>query len=207
MFKSIPSTVIAMAVVLSLWLPNTASAGRVEGFNDYFFLDPKLEDDVWIGLGSWNIEALDGTAARSDGTPKASIILSLNEDVHAYVELTIEIPNDGIITFSWTVSGFASFESTFGYWDGYQIIAVNEEQGQVWFDIRKSETFGFLLEGLNDPDDPLSVTIRDFQFSPTEVIPEPSTFGLLSLGFAGLAARRFWRRRKKAGTHVVDPGS
>ncbi len=185
MFKSVPSTVIAIAVLL--WMPTSGFAGVIQsnGFVGYYSLTPKDGNPYgnWTleGDGDFGVEVIDGGSR-----------LRLRVGPSSNLEFSILIPADGHIWFSWS-SEPVEDENSFTYSLG-GIHALMPQSPNISVMADQTFTLG-LFDAFVSEDQELVVTMENF--SGPYVIPEPSTFGLLTLAFAGLGLRLLWRRRKR----------
>jgi hypothetical protein len=187
MFKTSPSTVIAIAVLLSM--PTSGYGGVIQsnGFVGYYSLESKDGNPYgnWEsqGNGDYDVEVFDSGSKLRLSVGASSAFSSL--------AFSILIPADGYIWFSWSTENAP--EGSFTYSLG------NVDQGVVpdglETSVEANQILTLYLDSFDQDQGDIIVEINDF--SGPYVIPEPSTFGLMTLAFAGLGLRLLWRRRKR----------
>ncbi len=190
MFKSVPSTVIAIAVLLLLWMPSPGFAGVIQsnGFVGYYSLTPKDGNlyGNWTleGEGDYGVEVIDGGS---------KLRLSVGPKPFSELAFGIQIPADGFLAFSWSVENFG--DGGFVYQlDNGQRLRPPPPGGEI--SVQANQTFTLVVDNswLFPEEGVVAVALNNF--SGPYVIPEPSTFGLMALAFAGFGLQYLWRRQK-----------
>lgn len=187
MFKSGLSKMIALAVALSLWLPTAGFAGVIQsnGFVGYYSLTP-IDGNNY---GNWELDVgieSDYDVVVSDNGSKLELVVG---PIFSDLAFSIRVPAQGKISFRW--SGIDPSEGGFLYsLDFNPIFPVPLEPN---ISVEPNQVFTLLVENNFSPDE---ITVIIDNFSGPYVIPEPSTFGLMTLAFAGFGLQYLWRCQK-----------